>query len=125
VSGSAEAFGSDCNEIRFDVHNTAGSAITVDSLILDWSAPTGYYERVRWGSTQVFDNQNPRSGTGEASEFTPSQTINSGDTVTVTVSLFCQDQTGNCSAEVDMSLVSFQAEFSDGSIINLATGVCP
>lgn len=125
VAASAEAFGPDCDEVRFDIYNSSGSAITVDSLTLNWSNPTGYYKRIRWGSTQVFNSQNPRSGTGDASVFTPSRTIASGDTVTVTISLFCQDQTGNCSAEVEMGLVSFQAEFSDGSILNFAAGVCP
>ncbi len=125
VGGSAEAYGTECDGIRFDIYSANDSAVTIDSLALDWSAPLSYYKRIRWGSTQVFNNQNPRSGSGDAISFTPSRTIAAGDTVTVTVSLFCQDRTGACGHKVDMGSVSFQAEFSDGSVVDFVTGGCP
>ncbi|MFQ6007618.1 MAG: prepilin-type N-terminal cleavage/methylation domain-containing protein [Candidatus Zixiibacteriota bacterium] len=124
VAGSAQTQTGNCDRIEFDVINTSGSSITVTSMTLTWSSPTAYYEKVKFdGGAHVFDQNNPRAGSGEVVTFSTSKVVNSGNTATVRVEKFTDVQSGGGSS-VDMSNTTMTVTFSDGSSFSINTGAC-
>lgn len=119
VPGSAGTSGPANNEVYFDVTNPGGDAVTITSLTATYSA-TGYFRRIRWDGSVVFDENSPRAGSGDSCPFTSSQTLNAGDTITVELESFTIWDFGGPPA--NMSNVDFTITFSDGSVINFNSG---
>ncbi len=112
-----------CNNFLFWVINNSGSQITVNSITLTYATPTAYYRYVRWGSTTVFDSNNPKNGSGEVASFSSSQPVNDGDSARVRIETFKNSTTGG--SNVDMSNVSVTVLLSDGSTFDISFGACP
>lgn len=113
----------DCHGFVFHVENTGGSVVTVNSVTVSWSAPIAYYRYIRWNGLDVFDEANPKAGSGDESSFTSSQTISPGQSVRVECDFFKSSPTGG--ADVGVNGVTFSILFSDGSGFDITTGGCP
>ncbi len=124
VTGTGEADGGDCEDIRFSIENTSGGDIEISSLTLTWSSPTVYYRRIRWDGTNVFNQTNPRSGSGDISSFNSAQTIDAGETVEIRVQQFCHNQWSSCGGTENMGETTFTVELSDGTSFEFTTGEC-
>ncbi len=111
-----------CNNFSFWVINNSGSQITVNSITLTYATPTAYYRYVRWGSTTVFDSNNPKNGSGDVTPFLSSQAVNAGDSARVQIETFEDGPVGG--ALVDMSNVSITVLLSDGSTFYISFGAC-
>ena len=124
VSGTEEARGGgDCDDIRFTIQNTSANSISVSSIKLTFSSPVAYYEEIKWDGDKVFDSNNPRSASGDVSNFNSSETINSGEQIVIEIKKFNTDQNGGGNpAAVNNS--TFTVEFSNGSIFNITLGAC-
>ncbi|MFQ5498938.1 MAG: prepilin-type N-terminal cleavage/methylation domain-containing protein [Candidatus Zixiibacteriota bacterium] len=123
VPGTAVATGGNCDKVEFDVTNSSLNPITVTNMKVTWSSPTAYYEEVDF-KTEVFDENNPRAGSGTVTPFSPSQVLAPGETVTVSLEKFRDVATGNGN-KVNMGNVPFSVTFSDGSIVTFTTPPCP
>jgi len=113
----------DCHGFFFWIENNTGSQVSVDSVTLTWSSPTAYYRYIKWDGTTVFNEDNPRAGSGEKVAFTSTQTIADGQSLRVDFDNFRANPIGG--ANVDMDNATFTVEFSDGSTISVTTGDCP
>jgi prepilin-type N-terminal cleavage/methylation domain-containing protein len=122
VTGSDSLY-SDCHGFFFWIENNTGSQVSVDSVTLTWSSPTAYYRYIKWDGTTVFNENNPRAGSGEKVGFTSTQTINNGQSLRVDFDSFKSNPSGG--PDVDMDNVTFTVDFSDGSSITVTTGNCP
>ena len=122
VAGSDSLY-NDCHGFFFWIENNTGSQVSVDSVTLTWSSPTAYYRYIKWDGTTVFNENNPRAGSGEKVGFSSTQTINNGETLRVDFDAFKVTPTGG--SNVDMNNVTFTVEFSDGSTVIVTTGNCP
>ena len=112
-----------CNNFSFWVINNSGSQITVNSITLTYATPTAYYRYVRWGSTTVFNSNNPKNGSGELASFSSSQFVNDGDSAQVRIETFKNSTIGG--SNVDMSNVDVTVLLSDGSTFDISFGACP
>lgn len=122
VDGTQTFPGGDCEDIQFDIMNTSGSPITITSLTLTWPSPTAYYRRIRWNNGTVWNNENPRNGSGNPAPLNSPRTLLAGQTATIDVQGF-RDQpiSGD---EINMRNTTFTINFSDGSSIVVAMGNC-
>lgn len=111
-----------CNNIRFDITNTTGGPITISSLQLNWTGPDAYYKSIKWDGVKVHNTPNPSLGTGDTAPFTTSQTIDGGESVTLTVELFKNKKQGG--QNVDMSNLTVSVLLSDGSYMEVPLGAC-
>ena len=111
-----------CNNFSSWVINNSGSQITVNSITLTYATPTAYYQYVRWGSTTVFNSNNPKNGSGDVTSFSSSQAVNAGDSARVQIETFKNSTTGG--SNVDMSNVSVTVLLSDGSTFYISFGAC-
>lgn len=124
VAGSANTQTGNCDRFEFDITNTTGGSITVTSMMLTWTTPTAYYQRVKFdGGGWVFDSTNPRAASGDTVTFGSSKVVVNGATVTILVDKFEDVATGNGN-KVDMSNTDMTAVFSDGSTVVFNTGAC-
>jgi prepilin-type N-terminal cleavage/methylation domain-containing protein len=122
VNGSAQTPGAANDTVQFDISNTGASSVTITSLVATYThTPNGYYEKIKWNGTTVFDEDDPRAGSGDTAPFSPSQAIAAGATVTIKLMRFRTTANGNGSA-VDMSNTNFSITFSDGSVITFNSG---
>ncbi|MCK4461410.1 MAG: hypothetical protein KAW46_06375, partial [candidate division Zixibacteria bacterium] len=112
-----------CNNFSFWVINNSGSQITVNSITLTYATPTAYYRYVRWGSTTVFNSNNPKNGSGELATFSSNQFVNDGDSAQVRIETFKNSTIGG--SNVDMSNVDVTVLLSDGSTFDISFGACP
>ncbi len=124
VSGTGEAAGDECDEVRLSIENTSGSAISISSLTLTWSDADAYYRLIRWDGSTVFDSDSPRSGSGDTSTFSSAQSIDAGETLQIRIEYFCENAWGSCDDEEDMGEVDFTVELSDGTSFDFTTGEC-
>jgi len=122
VDGTQNFPGGNCGDIAFDIMNSSGSPVGITSIILTWTSPTAYYRRVRYNSTSVWQNSNPRNGSGDVAAFTSGRTIQPAEIATINVEGF-EDQPigGN---PVNMQNTTFTVTFSDGSTFTMTMGVC-
>ena len=121
VNGTGQTTGGSCNDIQFDIQNTTSSDITITSITPTWSSPTSYYKELKIDGNEVFDNSNPRNGSGTIVNF-GSITITAGDTITIKIEEFKTNSTGG--PNINMSNSDFTITFSDGSVITFNTGSC-
>ncbi len=122
VSGS-DSLSGDCNKFYFWIENTSTSPITIDSLKMTWTSPVAYYKEVEWNGSDVWENDNPRAGSGQWIVFDSPQTILPGQKLMIEFEGFKDSPTGG--ADVNMNNATFTIEFSDGSVITVNTGACP
>jgi prepilin-type N-terminal cleavage/methylation domain-containing protein len=113
----------DCNGVYFWIKNTSGTDIDISSVTLSWTGLAAYYRFVKWSTATVFDENNPRAGSGELSPFTSTQTITANQTLRVDFDAFKTNPIGG--ANVDINNITFTVDFSDGSEVTFATGACP
>ena len=121
VNGTGQTTGGSCNDIRFDVQNNTTSDITITSVTPTWDSPTSYYKELKIAGDEVFDNSNPRNGTGTIVNFS-GITISAGETITIKMEEFKTNSTGGPNANMSNSEITFT--FSDGSVITFNTGSC-
>lgn len=114
VSGTANLTGGG-SDLNFDIRNVGSSSVTITSIRLTYSSsPTAYYERVRWGGNTVANQTNPRFASGQTVNFSSSQTLGAGATITIRIDNFETCISGGC-PDADMNGTTFTIEFSDGS----------
>jgi len=119
VNGSAQTTGADNNEIQFNVTNTGTAAVTVTSLTPTYT-PSVYFRRIRWDAGNVFNETNPRAGSGDVCTFNSSKILNAGQTIAIELEEFDDAPTGGNNA--DVSNTDFTITFSDGSVITFNSG---
>jgi len=122
VPGS-DSLEADCSGFSFWIENNTGGAVTVTSATVTWSSPTAYYRNIIWDGITVVSRNNPQVASGETVNFSSAQTINDGESLKITIDSFRTFLTGG--PEVDIDNSTFSVEFSDGSVFNIVTGVCP
>ncbi len=122
VNGTGQTTGGNCDKINFDIVNTSGSTITITSITPVWASPTAYFKEVEYDGDKVYEEENPRVGTGTTATFTSSKTINAGQTVNIEIKGFRDQPTGG--NKVNMSNIDFTVTFSDGSVVTFNTGAC-
>jgi len=119
VSGSAatQNIGKD---VTFQVRNVGSSNVTINSLSATYvHVPVSYYEEVRWGGTTVANQSSPRFASGQTANFSASQAVSPGSTVTVNLNNFKICLSGGC-ANGNMVGTTFTIAFSDGSVITFS-----
>lgn len=122
VAGSAETQTGGCNRVQFDITNTSGSDILLTSMTIAWTGPTAYYKKIKYNGPFVFDQGNPRNGSGDMAVFNSSRVISLGETVTLRIEGFENDPNGG--SKVNMGSVDFTIVLSDGSTITFNSGPC-
>lgn len=124
VSGTIGFDGGDCEEVTFDITNTSPGDIVLTSMTVSWSSPTVWYDEIRFDGPKVWDQDSPCNGTGDVATFSGFRTLSAGETVSVTIKDF-EDQDDGDGNDVDMDNVTFTIAFSDGSTFDVTTGSCP
>jgi prepilin-type N-terminal cleavage/methylation domain-containing protein len=122
IAGS-DSLLSDCQGFSLWITNTGTSAVDVTSMVLSWTSPTAYYRYIRWSGVVVFNENNPKAGSGELAVLSPSITILPGQSGKIEFDGFMESPTGGAGTEIANSALDLA--FSDGSIIAAATGSCP
>jgi hypothetical protein len=119
LAGTAQTTGGSHNNIQFDIVNSGSSAAIVTSLAATYT-PIVYFRRILWAGATVFNETNPRAGSGDTCAFTSAQVISSGASLTVQLQQFRTQPTGGSNANV--SNTDFTITFSDGSVISFNSG---
>lgn len=122
-SDTARGQGSHCDGFLFWVQNPGTSSVNITSLTATWSAPTGYYTRVRVGGRTAYNRSQSRKGSGELTTFSRTQTIRAGESVRIWVDGMRASRSGN-SSRVPMSNTTLQISLSDGSSFSVVTAGC-
>ncbi len=122
VSGTAQTKSGNCDRIEFDITNTSGSSITLTNITVSWVSPTAFYRKVKYDGPTVVDQKNPQVASGELATFSNSQTITSGQTVTIRLDKF--ESSANGGSKVDMTNTDMTVTFSDGSVLTFNSGAC-
>ncbi len=112
----------DCNNLRFTIENFTGGTIQITGFTLTWSSPTAYYDEVRWDGSTVFDAGGSHPGSGTMISFSSPRNIGNNSDADISISDFRSSPSGGSSVHMDNVL--FTVEFSDGSIVRVATGNC-
>ncbi len=140
--GTAVTFGGNSQHVEFFVQNFSTNTVTFDRMTMEWSAPVAFYSRVRFGGTQVYNDNSNRIASGQTITFANQNVAGSGSTalttqpvriqsaftqvpdtrfgagqgggtVRVRINNFRTLQFGG-GATVNMSGVTFRVTFSDG-----------
>ncbi len=106
-------------DVYFSVENISGSDISISSINAEY-ATSAWYEQITIGASMVFNDKNPRGGSGETKTF-PVITIGSGSQVTMQYRRFKDAQSGPA-GDVDMRGTTFTVTFSEGSIVTFVAG---
>ncbi len=150
VQDTAVTTGGQSNDVEFVIQNFSSSDATFTSLTLLHPDQPAFYERLRVDNSNVFTDTSDRVGSGETVVFstqtaigtgsiaggtipvrlqspftlTPNQDIGEaarrGGTVRIQVQDFKDAETG-AAGNVDMTGITFQATFSDGSVAIFTT----
>ena len=122
VTGSASCPGAQNDEVQFNIRNSGSTSISVSWLVATYShTPTSYFQKVWWGSDQVFNSPNPRAASGDMISFNSNKSIGASSTETIRLEMFRDSQSGGGSS-VDMTNTDFTITFSDGSVITFNSG---
>ena len=116
VSGSANTSPAG-DMVGFQINNSGCPAITVTSMTVEYSSsPTAYYKRIRWNGGIVWNQQNPRNGSGDVATFNVPQILNASEVALIDIDTWKECPTGNC-ADYDIHGTAFTITFSNGDII--------
>ncbi|MCI0406149.1 MAG: prepilin-type N-terminal cleavage/methylation domain-containing protein [candidate division Zixibacteria bacterium] len=119
VSGSAATQNSG-KDVTFQVRNVGSANVTISSLSATFvHVPVSYYEQVIWGGTTVANQSSPRFASGQTANFSASQVVSTGATVTVNLNNFKICPSGGC-ANGNMTGTAFTITFSDGSVLTFS-----
>ena len=149
VQDTAVTIGGQANDVEFVVQNYASDTVTFSNITILHDV-TAFYENLRLGSSTVFSSSSDRVASGETVTFTPEDvtgtgsiggsilpvrlqagfTLNpnqdigeaatKGGSVRIQLQNFKDAETGSGS-NVDMTGISFQITFSDGSVAIFTT----
>ncbi len=119
VSGTAETSGPGNRNVSFEITNSGTASVEISSLMAEYST-TAYFREIVWDGSTVFSESNPAAGDGDTCNFTSTQTLAAGATITIELDTFKQNPTGG--SNVDMSNTDFTITFSDGSVITFNSG---
>ncbi len=119
VEGSAATTGIFNDDVEFDIINPGDEEVTITWLIAEFS-PTAYFQRIRWGGANVFNESNPKAASGDTCVFTSPQALGAGSSVEIDLEDFRDSPVGGWG--VDMSNTDFTITFSDGSAITFNSG---
>jgi hypothetical protein len=81
------------------------------------SSPTAYYKRIRWNAGTVWNQQNPRNGSGDVATFNVPQILNASEVGQIDIDIWKECPTGNC-ADYDIHGTTFTITFSSGDVIS-------
>jgi len=115
VAGSAATTGANNDNIEFAITNSGSASVTITSLSAVY-APIAYFRRIKWDNAAVFEESNPRAGSGDICPFTNGRTLAPGETIVIQIEGFEDAPTGG--DEIDISSTEFTITFSDGSVIS-------
>jgi len=119
VSGSAFAYGSGSNNnnLEFQIENTSATDLaTINSLTVTYTtSPVSYYGGITWDGGTIWSS-GTHNGSGDIANFSD-QNINAGQTVTIQLVDFRQNQSGSGS-KIDVDGINFTILFSNGDTIN-------
>lgn len=116
VSGSANTSPAG-DLVEFQIQNTGSSAITVTSMVIEYSSsPTAYYQKINWNGNLIWNRQNPRNGSGDVATFIVSKTLSASGTTQIEIDTWKECQSGNC-ADYDIHGTAFTITFSNGDVI--------
>jgi prepilin-type N-terminal cleavage/methylation domain-containing protein len=119
VPGSAGVGWPLADDVEFDITNPGTTGVTVTSLLANYSTG-GFFRRIKWNGSTVFDENSPRAGSGDTCPFTAAQTLAAGATVTIELENFTWWDFGGPPA--DMSNTDFTITFSEGTSVNFNSG---
>ncbi len=116
VPGSANTSPSG-DQMDFQIQNTGSSPVTVTSMIIEYSSsPTAYYKRIQWNGGTVWNQQNPRIGSGDEATFSVPQILNPSEVAQIDIDTWKECSTGNC-PDYDIHGTTFTITFSNGDVI--------
>ncbi len=142
------------NDVEFVIENLGKDQTTVSSFTLTYSSsPQAYFEQVLINDVQVFNSTTPRAGSGDLITFSDEvvagtnvlqepfhvvissltfqvpeigvDTVGAGGTLEIELQGFKDASTGGGASTVNMTGVTFQIVFSDGSTTVLTTKQMP
>jgi general secretion pathway protein G len=120
VPASISTSGTNQSNIQFSIENPTTSSKFITSIKTTHNK-VAYYRRVIWGSTTVFNNNNPRAASGQTVTFSAGQPIGAyGGVIRIQINEFRSTASGSSSL-VNMSATPMTVEFSDGSTITFTT----
>ena len=120
VEGSGVVWGSDFNNIRFQVFNS-GDSLVVDSLVMVSLDTTAFYEEVYWEGIKIWDYSSPppqRNGVGDIAAFNTAPSIGINKVARVGINGFKLQRTAQPADPVNMTGIRIVIKFSDGSIVD-------
>lgn len=105
------------NMVGFQIINTDAVSISVTGLTLEYvTSPAAYYKRIQWDGVPVWNQPNPRIGSGDPAGFTSSQTLASLEMASLEIDTWMICPTGNC-ADYDIHGTTFAVTFSNGDMV--------
>jgi prepilin-type N-terminal cleavage/methylation domain-containing protein len=119
----SDSLTADCHGFYFRIANNTADPVTVDSVLISWSAPEAYYRYIRWDGIIVFDRNNPKAASGETVDLDNPQTILPGENIIIEIDFFKSNPTGG--SDIELNNIDFSVTFSDGSVMTVSTGSCP
>ena len=122
VPGSDSLY-SGCNGLYLWIINTSTDPVTISSATLTWSGLTAYYRYIIWDGTTVFNQNNPKAGSGDVAPFTPPQALAPGASIRLGFDAFKTSPTGGPNVDIDNQ--AFTILLSDGTTFDVTTGNCP
>jgi prepilin-type N-terminal cleavage/methylation domain-containing protein len=106
------------NMVGFQIINTNSVPVIVAAMTLEYSSsPQAYYKRIQWNGVPVWNQPNPRIGSGDPAGLAPPQTMASMAMATIEIDTWMICRTGSC-ADYDIHGTTFTVEFSNGDIIS-------
>jgi prepilin-type N-terminal cleavage/methylation domain-containing protein len=115
VAGSATNGGAHNDHMSFDIRNTSGSSITINSIVAAYtSSPASFYGEFKWDGTKLWKDDNDQRGTGEILNF-GDQILGAGDAVTIELKRFREPRNGN--TKFDIRDTEFTVTFSNGDAV--------
>jgi prepilin-type N-terminal cleavage/methylation domain-containing protein len=117
IAGSETSGGAHHDHMSFDIQNTSGSPVTINSIVATYStSPAAFYGELKWDGTKLWKDDNDQRGTGEILNFAD-QILAAGATVTVELKRFREPRNGN--TKFDIRNTDFTVTFSNGDVVTL------
>ncbi|MBU1086276.1 MAG: pilus assembly PilX N-terminal domain-containing protein [Candidatus Omnitrophica bacterium] len=112
------------SNVRFDIKNETGAALSLTQLTATWTSPVAYYSEViikvsggtNYGTVwDLFDNGGNRAASGQMVNFDEPVIIPNMATTEIRLETFSTRLSGNANPQADMDNTTFNVTFSDGS----------